>query len=68
MDCKEAMLLISMGIDGELKGGDTERMLAHVRECPACAEYRKDCQMLDDLMATVRRPQPSGDAAGHGPH
>ena len=53
MDCKSALILLELYLDGELDAGDVRELEAHV---DGCAECREALTKLDVLRRTLRDP------------
>jgi len=69
MDCREARLLISRGIDGELADAPRPGLDEHVKECPDCAAYMRQCHALQGLIGRcgpVRTPVGRPLSVGRG--
>ena len=69
MDCSEARVLISRAMDGELADAPRLHMQEHVKECPDCAAYVRQCRSLQDLIGKcgpVRTPVGRRLSVGRG--
>ncbi len=45
--CREAVAMLSSYLDGTLSPADTQRLEAHLADCPNCGEY------VEQLRATI---------------
>ena len=60
--CRQAVALMSDYLDGQLSLRDSQRLEAHLAECPHCSEY------IDQLRVTISalggaEPEPLSDDA-----
>ena len=59
MRCKNARILISASMDGELNQREERRLRMHVRKCAECAREQAEVSNLRDVMAVWTDEEPS---------
>jgi anti-sigma factor RsiW len=64
MRCRKAKKSISLGMDGRLAPDAEARLQEHLRDCPACLEWRREQEGLLDLVRASLPSQPAPLAAG----
>ena len=58
LSCGEARSMMFEYLDGELGSRDSERLSAHISECPECRSELEDCKKLLDTIGKIEYPVP----------